>query len=335
LKHFSPIGDLNTYKPKKLQKGGICDVKKMTVTVGIPAYNEGANILNILKAVSEQIGDSYTLQKVILMCDGCSDNTVSSAKKFAKEFKKLQIIDNKTRKGKVTRLNQLYRLNKSDILINFDGDIMLGSIKTIEEIVKIFQNEPKTVMVTCHQIPLKTDTFMGKMIYAGYEFWDRTRLSVKDCDNIQNHYGAASAYRGSYIKNIQIPKDVTDERGYLYLVAKRAGDFRYTFNALIYYRPVSTFKDFVKMGERSFGKNRDQLVKYFGEGVYNEYYIPRKYKIKSVLICLLKNPIYTCGGIFLNIYSRWAKQKDKLYDKGTWEIAKSTKAAIPKNLVGS
>src|SRR5205823_2113154 len=115
------------------------------------------------------------------------------------------------------------------------------------------------VMAAVHQIPIKPNTFIGNIIFAGYQFWDTTRLSVKNCDHIQNHYGAATALRQSFIKDVQFPSGITDDRGYLYIRAKQAGNFHYIRNAYIYYYPVETFIDFLKLGDRSFKKNQDAL----------------------------------------------------------------------------
>lgn len=302
---------------------------KLTVTVGIPAYNEELNIVNLLSSILFQKGGSFFLEKIIVVLDSCTDDTEKKAKAFAEKHTKIQIISNNQRKGKVKRLNQLYKLNKSDIFIQFDADIILASQYTIQKMVKTFLEENDTIMVSAHEIPLKPDTFIGKAIYAGYEFWDRTRLSIKNYDHVQNHYGAATALRKSFVKKVQYPRDITDDRGYLYLSAKKYGNFRYNIDAIIFYRPVSTIHDYLKLYDRSFFKNQSALAKHFSSEVYTWYHIPVKNKLKAVAITFFKNPFYTILALLLNAYIRLLPRHDKFYHRGMWEISKSTKKAIP------
>ena len=60
--------------------------KKPTVTIGIPAHNEEANIANMLNSVISQEQKSFFLEKIIVALDGCTDNTESEAREFAKKY---------------------------------------------------------------------------------------------------------------------------------------------------------------------------------------------------------------------------------------------------------
>lgn len=301
---------------------------KLTVTVGIPAYNEESNIVNMLSSIISQKGKSFRLEKIIVMVDGCTDNTEKKAKIFAKKNKKVYVISDNRRKGKIKRLNQLYKINKSDIFIQFDADIVLASQHVIQKMIKPFIEDKNTTMVSAHEVPLKPDTFIGKIIYAGYEFWDRTRLSVKNYDHIQNHYGAATAMKKSFARKARYPKDITDDRGYLYLTAKKYGNFKYVIDAVIFYWPVSTLRDFLKLHDRSFSKNQTALAKYFSTQVYELYHIPLTNKLKAIAATFIKDPLYTVLALTLNIYTRLVPRHDKLYSQGMWETSNSTKKAV-------
>ena len=45
----------------------------------IPAHNEEANIANLLNNLLVQTGSSFTLEKIIVFCDGCTDKTADTA----------------------------------------------------------------------------------------------------------------------------------------------------------------------------------------------------------------------------------------------------------------
>lgn len=305
--------------------------KKNTVTIAIPAHNEEKNIAYALKSILEQTGELFSLEKIQVLCDGCTDKTAELALKMAESHKNIEVVSDSQRKGKVARLNEAFHTNLSDYLIIFDADIVLASTNVVEEMIKQFKMDPKALLVVAHEIPIKPDNFIGKVIYAGYEIWDMTRLSVKNYDHIQNHYGAASAYPREFAASITIPKTITDERGYLYILAKQREGFRYLMNVHILYRPVGTLNDFWKQSIRSLSKNQVVLAKHFGDRVYDMYNLPLKYKLKAIVKMLLKSPIYTTLSLLLNILIRLFPGKEGLYKEGMWDMTTSTKKAITQN----
>ena len=50
--------------------------KKLTVTIGIPAYNEEANVRNLLVSLLAQKETNFKLQEIIVVSDGSTDKTV-------------------------------------------------------------------------------------------------------------------------------------------------------------------------------------------------------------------------------------------------------------------
>jgi len=306
-------------------------MKKLKVSIAIPAYNEEAGISGVLNSILSQDHDNFNLVDINVYLDGCTDNTENIVRKFSTQHSNIKPIVSTHRRGKIFRLNQIYKENSADILIIFDADIVLGSKTCISGMVKALNVDSSALVVAAHQVPIRPNTFIGKCIYGGYKVWDDTRLSIPNYDHIQNLYGAATAYRKSFAKNLQFPVGITDDRGYIYLMAKKNNGFRYLKTAWIEYLPVSTLKDFFKLADRSFNKNEDALAKIFGDKVYKNYAIPNKYKINAILNNLIQDPFYTTFGMILNIIARVIHLKDKYYDQGMWETATSTKKAILKN----
>src|SRR3989344_8939516 len=75
------------------------------VSIGIPAYNEEANIKNLLTALLAQKQENFELLEIIVISDGSDDNTVEQAKSLASE--KISVIDGKDRKGQAQRQNEI------------------------------------------------------------------------------------------------------------------------------------------------------------------------------------------------------------------------------------
>ena len=55
-------------------------MKQLRVTIGIPAYNEENNIIPLLTSLVNQKTSQVVVEKIIVMSDGSSDNTVGSVK---------------------------------------------------------------------------------------------------------------------------------------------------------------------------------------------------------------------------------------------------------------
>src|SRR3972149_4408985 len=96
-----------------------------TVTVGVPAHNEEENISHMLQSVLSQKQSNYKLEKIIVLCDACTDDTAKRARQMAEKYPSIRVIDDGKRKGKTGRLNKLYRMNKSDLVFNIDADVIL------------------------------------------------------------------------------------------------------------------------------------------------------------------------------------------------------------------
>lgn len=110
------------------------------ISVIIPACNEEDYIAKTLDSVKKQKED----HEIIVVCNGCTDNTYKVAKKYAKKV----FILNKKNVSKARN----YGANKAkgDILVFLDADTQLtkGSMKKILETLDI-----STIIGTCKGVP--------------------------------------------------------------------------------------------------------------------------------------------------------------------------------------
>ena len=80
--------------------------KKPTVTIGIPAYNEEANIGVLLRAIVKQRETDFVLKKIIVVSDKSTDNTANEVKKI--KDSRIKLIENRVRRGKVYNQNKIF-----------------------------------------------------------------------------------------------------------------------------------------------------------------------------------------------------------------------------------
>ena len=302
--------------------------QKNTVTVAIPAHNEDENIGNVIDTLLTQKYSKVKLDAILIYTDGTTDNTITIVRETAKQYPVIKLVKGQTQHGKFYRLNQIYKANKSDVLIVLDADIGIRDKEYIEKFAMAIISDKKAMLAAGHELPVLAKDFIGRVIAGTYTMWDYVRWSIPNYDNVHNIYARATAYRGSFAKNLYIPDKATEERLYLYLMAKQKNGFRYAKNAVIYYLPVSTIYDYIKLTERAFGRPQPAVNELVGYDATYEYNIPRKYKIIGILKSFLHDPFYTTLAFILGIWLSHTVLSRQTEDSQIWEISTSSKKEI-------
>ena len=277
--------------------------KKPTVTIGIPAYNEEANIGNLLKSLVSQNTGSFKLESILVANDASTDNTVKMVKKYARKYKLIKLIDDGKRLGKATRLNNFYKSIESDILISFDADVILANNGVLEEIIKTYENN-KVGLVGGYDKPANPRNWVEKMCATWIEVWDQARTNLKDPHIVHNHISRISSSKRELFKKVRYAKDLVEDDPYLYLKAKEMGyEFRFASRAVVYYRVPATLGDFFKQSAR-FLSSKGRLARIFGDWIYEEFEISSSDKINALWVIFKKEPIYLPIAIFFQIILR-------------------------------
>ena len=305
-------------------------INKIKITIGIPAYNEEANIQNMIKSLLKQKGASFTLEKIVVVLDGCTDNTLKIAQELASKNKIVKVLSDGKRCGKATRLNQIYKLNKSQLVGTFDADILLERDCELELMVKEFLRSKKVNVVAARQYPAPADKIMGRFSNASFMMLQIASSMWRKGNNIHSLQGSASMVRGSFARSLHFPTDTISDQGFLYMSAIKNGKagFRYSKNTRIIFRSPETFTDWRKLGARTMIYDKENVAKNFGERALIQYKMPKKYIYKAILTVFIRDPIGTIGSILMNIYIRKFPYLFKKRNSGIWEIIVSSKASI-------
>ena len=136
--------------------------KKLTLIIGIPANNEEANIGYLLESLLKQKKGDYRIDKIIVASDGSTDRTI----KITRQLKDQRVIaiDNKMRKGKPARLNQIVELFKSDVLVLLDADICIDDDSFIGKLIDPIINQ-RADLTSAKMIAVRPKTWVEKVLY--------------------------------------------------------------------------------------------------------------------------------------------------------------------------
>src|SRR3989344_4699217 len=264
-------------------------IKKLSVTVGIPAYNEEANIESLLQEVKEQKLLTAKLCEIIVYSDASTDRTLEILKRM--KMKSLSVVSGEKRMGKSYAMNQIIKHTASDILVLLDGDILIRDRYMIEKLIEPIRVQHADLTSarvkefwakTKFEEILKISMLLKKDIFESY----------KEGNNIYTCHGRARAFSKRLYTSIRFNKNIVAEDAYAYLYAV-GNKFKYVFakNANIHYQLPSTFKDHQKQSVR-FIQSYKQLAREFGKSfIAQETKLPKRIALPFVFQYFLKYPL--------------------------------------------
>lgn len=282
--------------------------RKISVTVGIPAHNEGKNIYNLLNSIRSQKENNYKIEKIIVLLDGCIDNTLDEVKKFID--KRLEVIVIPNRIGKAKVLNQLFSLNKSDVLLHLDADIRIVDPYLMSKLMQPFQTKEISI-VYGNQRPLKPNSYIEKLAYFGFTTWDEAKKIVGDEKSVRyNCFGSVTSYSKDFLKIYKVPeKNVVVEDTYSFYFAKHKNvKTAFVKNAIVYFRLPGTIYDYLSQMSRYLYSTEDMKNKFDTKLIAKYETINLPIKILAFSSAFLKtSPIVSLGYALLHVSAKIKK----------------------------
>lgn len=293
-----------------------------TVNIGIPAYNEAANIRRLLSQVAEQKEDGFVIKKIFVISDGSSDATVNEAEKI--NDPRVFIVNHLDRKGNAVRFQELLAISDSDILVQLDADINLQGNEIVSKIVKSIKAGADLVFPRIQ--PLSPQTFVEKLAFFGVYVWEKVLLQMDGNLSIFHRcQGRCRGFSKKFYKAFILPVAADSvEDAYSFCFASNYGFITaYIPDAQINYRLPSTKNDFVKQTRR-FVKGASNLSKFYGNDFVGKYMPTSRMKLKGLLQSLLKFPPHIIiGYIAMQLYARKTATMDN--QRPIYEYVGSTK----------
>ena len=294
---------------------------KKTLTIGIAAYNEERNILNIINDIFAQDNTTFTLKKVIVLSDGSADNTIHKAKSVKNS--KLLLIDSKDRLGKPARINQIFKLCHTDMVIIFDADIRLETRNIINELIKPLIEDSSIQLSSGIVSPKKPTNLIQKVAKIGVDIWYDCRI-INNSTGLYWCDGSLRAFGKELYKNILFPNASADEAfSYLYCIGK-GYNFASVKSAVGINVLPSTFSDYLRQIKRYLLSESIQKNNFEDNFVTKNYNIGLKLKNYILLKYLIRKPYLTILYLVITFLARLLYIIDP-NDEVKWKILTSTK----------
>lgn len=302
--------------------------KKLTVTIGIPAYNEEENIAHLLKSILKQKEKSYWIENITVISDGSEDKTVAIVQKYMIKDKRIQLIEDHNRKGKPRQLNRLFNSIDTDILVIIDADMICSDKNTLENLVSKFGTKVNPGLVSGNVQPMKARTYIEGAINNYLE----ARKSVEDdFDFGKTGYSIHGfvAYSKNLLKRFNFPTVTLSNDSFSYYSCKKL-KFKNIFarDSIMLFRSPDTINDYARQMIR-YQKAGIQTREYFGNNTVNKYTkIPTKIRLRIMWHQLKKDPLAYIILKFITFYCRLYGNLSKTNTSSKWVISKSSKKLI-------
>lgn len=298
-----------------------------TVSIGIPAFNEAENICKTVKSCLKQRLQGFEIEEIIVTSDGSTDSTVDHARSCDSEL--VKVIDNKERKGKPARLNEIYAMVESDILVLLDADVEFENERGLQELVTALTSTENVMMSSSYIQPLPGKTFIEKAINCSMEAYNRAVAKYKDGNIVLTVSGRALAYKKPLYKKLSIPANMISDDKYSYLICEKEGyEYRYAKKSVVLYRSPMNFKDHIGQNTR-YVSDRPLMEQYFKVDKLKElYYFPGDILRKELLKEFFDHPILSTTILVTNFY---CKLRGKVIGKNLYE-AKWSEVVSSKEL---
>ncbi len=294
------------------------------------AYNEEANIGQMMEAVLSQRLHQVEIAEIIVVASGCTDRTEEIVKEFAERDARVRLVTQPSRKGKSAAVNLLLRKTSQDIIVFVNAD-NVPAPDAIESLVIPFE-DPDVGMTGGRPVPInESDSFMG---YTAHLLWAlHHQISLR-----RPKMGEMIAFRNFFH---QIPRDsAVDEASIEPLIRGQGLELRYAPDAVVYNRGPETVQDFLRQRRRIYAGHvyvRDTL----GYGVSTM-------KSRRIVWLLLNRPgvkrdwryfVWIPAVIALEAWARFLGMMDYRVWKrkhAVWEMVETTKAVVhPSQVQGS
>lgn len=293
---------------------------KLSVSICVPAYNEAANIRNILEGLSHQKLTDIHINKIVVVSSGSTDNTAEIVEEFMQKNPRLTLINEPSRNGKAAAINEFLSVVDDPVVVIQSSDTIPVE-DTIELLCAPFIRDEKIGMTGGAPIPLNDpNTCLGYIIHSWWWF-HRNIPRFGEIVAFRNNIGKISA------------KTAVDEAYIQAKMIQNGYKVVHIDEAIVRNKGADNLGDLIKQRRRIFNGHsrlyREENVKIDNMTKSSLHLLLFKYKMEHP-----KQAVWLLCGIAIEFYARILGAMDMHLSKKnpiTWDIATSTKRLRTEN----
>lgn len=298
--------------------------QKPTVTVGVPAYNEEANVAHLLEAVLVDSSRYVRLLEVIVVSDGSTDDTVKQARSI--KDSRVSVVNHKRRLGVNRTENEIIKHARGDVLVMLNADVMPVESDFLDKITFSIRKDSSVGCVGATSFPLPPRNLFERIIANSHYMKVNLAQRINSSNNVYLCYGVARAFSKRFYTKLRWADDCPED-AYSYFACKTMGfEFVYSQQASVYFRPPFNLSEHASQSTR-FVAGISQLKKHFdADFIQREYKIPKLLLIGTLLKYFWRNPFSTPAYLLITLFIRLV-YGDRVY-RSSYSIAPSSKKIV-------
>jgi cellulose synthase/poly-beta-1,6-N-acetylglucosamine synthase-like glycosyltransferase len=301
----------------------------MTITVGICAYNEDKNIGSLLSNVLYE-QNLPTDSEILVVCSGCTDNTVGIVKEYAKKDARVKMYVEAERRGKASAVNRILANANGDAIAFISADTMPQRGCFARLLTRL--QTSKVGLVCGKPSPINgSKSLAGRMVRILWSLHDHLFKQVSEAGTAR-HASEVFCVRKEVAD--KIPIETVNDDAYIALTAKKKGWLvGYEPESCVSIRGPETITDYIKQRRRVI-YGHHQLKRLTGKSP--QYFAPLiqldgKSRIKMLKSLVCKNdPLSILAFVLIELVLNGVVKLDIITGKSysIWNIAASTKKGI-------
>ena len=288
-----------------------------SVSICVCAYNEEANIEELLKSIQRQSLERVKIVQILIISSACLDGTDAIVQKFKDIDPRIELVKETRRNGKASAINTFLLRAKGDVCLLANADTILSS-ESVERICAPFF--VKSVGMTGGRtIPVNdNDRFMG---FISHLIWRLAHELSLEAPKL----GEFVAFR-NVIRQIS-EKTAVDEAYIESEIRSRGYSLCYVPEAVVYNKGPEKISDYIKQRRRIYAGHLELLSStgYQVSSISN-YRIARL--LGRILIKSWRYEAWVLAAVLLECYARILGYYDfKFTNKNfyVWDVVSTTK----------
>lgn len=300
-------------------------MKNVTITIGIPAYNEALNIKHLIDALFRQKLNKAEIKQIIVISDASTDNTEALVRSI--RDKRIIFKTNTKRLGKPETQNRILKLATGDVLVLLDADILPANNTFIQEIITPITNDFNVGLVGADVSPARPVEFFEKVIVASHEFKKDIFKQINNANNVYLCHGRARAFSKKFYSQMFWPNRSSEDAFSYFQCLNNNFKFKYAPRAKILFRSVSTFKDHEKQSSRFILRGANFTTYYPKSYIKSIYDIPKVILLKTFIKHVINQPLFISLYVLIAIWLRII-YSEEVIPSSVWSVAESSKKIL-------
>lgn len=297
-------------------------IKKTTVTIAIPAYNEAANIGRLLQALLRQQTKTFLLKLILVVSDGSTDDTAAEVKKITSN--KIRLIIQRRRQGLNFTQNRILKQAATDVLVLLNGDVCPKDKHFLENLIRPLVHDRHIGMTGARLECLAHNTLVGRALRQGHGLKETIFAKINGGNNVYHCHGQARALARRFYRNFHWPYDCPEDAYSYFACVARGFKFVFVPNAVAQFSLSANLADHFQQSRR-FHHGQKLVEKYFNQTIVRAgYRLPGLLSLYYLLLVLFRHPLlvlhYLGIIIFVAVFG-----KSKFVDHSQFAVSRSTK----------